>query len=277
VAPAYACLYPDPRRVDTAAPITRVSRSALERAARHWNVELTKAPVPRIALLVGGNDPEHELSAPLARKMGREVAALARREGGSVLVTTSRRTPRRAADALEEALGGICTHFHRWNPNRAQSENPYMGYLAIADALVVTGESASMLAEACATGKPVYIYPLTERSRGPKAWALRAERWLADAVTRRAYAQPVDRRGIERPQRGLERLCAELLARGFVRTSGHSQRLHEKLVERGYARIFDGKLASMPPDGLSEVRLVADRVRQLIGVEPATEEIEEIL
>jgi mitochondrial fission protein ELM1 len=276
VAPAYACLYPDPRRVATAAPVTRVSRSALERAARRWNAELEKAAVPRIALLVGGSDPEHELTPELARKMGREVAALASREGGSVLVTTSRRTPRRAADALEEALGGTCAHFHRWDPEQSQSENPYMGFLAIADALVVTGESASMLAEACATGKRVYIYPLAERSHGPRAWAVRAERWLADLVTARAYAQPVNRRGVERPQRGVELLCAQLLARGFVRTSGHSQRLHQELVERGYAHIFDGKLASMPPDGLSEVRVVADRVRELIGVEPASHSIEEL-
>jgi len=277
VAPAYAYLYPDPRRVDTAAPLTQASRTALEQAARRWDKELAKAPVPRIALLVGGKDPEHELSPQLARKMGQEVAALAIREGGSVLVTTSRRTSRRAADALEEGLGDSCAHFHRWDPQQARSENPYMGYLAIAAALVVTGESASMLAEACATGKPVYIYQLAERSRGPKAWALRAERWLANAVTARAYAKPVNRRGIERPQRGVELLCAKLLARGFVRTSGHSRRLHEQLVERGLARIFDGKLASMPPDQLSEVRLVADRVRKLIGVEPPAAPIERIV
>jgi hypothetical protein len=141
-----------------------------------------------------------------------------------------------------------------------------MGYLALADALVVTGESASMLAEACATGKPVYIYPLAERSPGPKNWALRAERWLADLVTARAYARPVNRRGIERPQRGLELLCAKLLARGFVRTSGHSRRLHEVLVERGLARIFDGKLAPVPSDQLSDVELVADRVRECMGM-----------
>ena len=145
-----------------------------------------------------------------------------------------------------------------------------MGYLALADALVVTGESASMLAEACATGKPVYIYPLNERPPGPKTWALRAERWLADLVTARAYARPVNRRGIERPQRGLELLCAKLLARGFVRTSGHSRRLHEVLVERGLARFFDGKLAPIPSDHLTDIELVADRVRELMGIEGAS-------
>jgi mitochondrial fission protein ELM1 len=141
-----------------------------------------------------------------------------------------------------------------------------MGYLALADALVVTGESASMLAEACATGKPVYIYPLSERSPGPRTWALRAERWLADLVTARAYAQPVNRRRRERPQRGLELWCAMLLAHGFVRTRGHSRRLHETLVERGLARFFDGKLAPIPSDHLTDIALVARRVRELMGV-----------
>jgi mitochondrial fission protein ELM1 len=270
ITPAYACLYPDPRRIDTAAPVTRVSPAALERAAARWGPEFASAPAPRLALLVGGKDPEHEFRARQARRMGEAVAELATREGGSVLATTSRRTSRRVADALEKSLGEACAHFHRWEPNGSARENPYMGYLALADALVVTGESASMLAEACATGKPVYIYPLNQRSPGPKTWALRAERWLADLVTARAYARPVNRRGIERPQRGLELLCAKLLARGFVRTSGHSRRLHEVLVERGLARFFDGKLAPTPSDHLTDIELVADRVRERMGIETAS-------
>ena len=271
IAPAYACSYPDPRRIDTAAPPTRVSPAALERAAMQWGPEFASAPVPRLALLVGGKDPAHEFRASQARRMGEAVAELVIREGGSVLATTSRRTPRRVANVLEKSLGEACAHFHHWEPSSSRSRNPYMGYLALADALVVTGESASMLAEACATGKPVYIYPLNERSPGPKTWALRAERWLADLVTARAYARPVNRRGVERPQRGLELLCAKLLARGFVRTSGHSRRLHEVLVERGLARIFDGKLASTPSDSLKDVELAAERVRELMGIDVASD------
>jgi hypothetical protein len=216
--------------------------------------------------LVGGKDPEHEFRAFQARKLGAEVAELAIREGGSVLATTSRRTKPSVAAKLEAALGEAHVRFHHWDADAPPSENPYLGFLALADAVVVTGESASMLAEACATGKPVYIYPLNARPPGPKNWALRAERWLADKVTARAYARPVNRRGIERPQRGIELLCAHLLARGFVRTSGHSRRLQEILVERGLARFFDGKLAPTPTDQLSDLGLVAERVRELIGL-----------
>ena len=105
---------------------------------------------------------------------------------------------------------------------------------------------------------------------------MRAERRLADAVTARAYAPPMNRRRVERPQRGLEWLSAVLLARGFVRTSGHSERLHGELVERGLAKLFDGKLAPIPSDHLTDVERVADRVRDLMGIrteDPPTESL----
>jgi mitochondrial fission protein ELM1 len=37
-------------------------------------------------------------------------------------------------------------------------ENPYAGFLAYADRVVVTPDSVNMLSEACATGKPVSSY-----------------------------------------------------------------------------------------------------------------------
>ncbi len=147
-----------------------------------------------------------------------------------------------------------------------------MGYLAIADALVVTGESASMLAEACATGKPVYIYPLPEVSMGSKGAVLRLLLAGTDAIAARAFAQPTNRRGIERPQRGLELLCAKLVARGLVPLDAHTRRLHEVLVERGLAYRFDGTLSEGHPDRLSEVARGADRVRTLVGI-PTQQEL----
>ena len=47
---------------------------------------------------------------------------------------------------------------YRWRPG--DSSNPYFGILALSEALVVTADSVSMLSEACATGKPVYMADL---------------------------------------------------------------------------------------------------------------------
>ena len=42
----------------------------------------------------------------------------------------------------------------------ASGDNPYYAYLAVADALLVTADSVSMVSEAAATGKPVHIIDL---------------------------------------------------------------------------------------------------------------------
>ena len=50
------------------------------------------------------------------------------------------------------------SYFYRWSG--ANADNPYMGMLAWADRLIVTGDSIAMLSEACATGKPVTMFDL---------------------------------------------------------------------------------------------------------------------
>lgn len=267
VAPDFAGLYPDPRRMEIAMPLTRVSQESLDMAAARWRDELGSARGPRVALLVGGTNVEHEFSPGCARELGESVKAMAGAMGGSVLVSTSRRTSKAAAEALLSALGSACSHSYVWQTDRDNSENSYMGYLAYADAFVVTGESASMLSEACTTGKPVAIFPLPVRSAGVIAWVRSVGRKLGDAVASCAYSRPLNKRGIERPQRGVQRFCAGMLAKGWVRTGGHSRLLHESLIARGLATYFDGSPPQPPASSVNEMNRVAGRVRTMMGFE----------
>ena len=43
-------------------------------------------------------------------------------------------------------------------------DNPYFGFLGLADAIVVTGDSVNMVTEAAGTGKPVFVQALKGRS-----------------------------------------------------------------------------------------------------------------
>ena len=43
--------------------------------------------------------------------------------------------------------------------------NPYLGFLGLADAIIVTADSINMVSEACSTGKPVHLLPLGAESR----------------------------------------------------------------------------------------------------------------
>jgi len=266
VAPSYVGLYPDPRRIETMVPLTRVRKGELEIAAERWGPILVAGKSPRIALLVGGDDSAHALDAAQARRMGGEVATLARDADGSVFVTTSRRTSTDAACALLAALGNVTVHSYQWSAAHSEEENPYLGYLALADILVVSGESASMIAEALATGKPVFIYPLAKRGKDAHGVKFLLGQRVSQWIMRRAFARPVNRRGWERPQAGLELLCARIAARGWVRPHGDITKLHEALIERGSARYFDGALPDAVPEPLNEAARVAERVRSLVGV-----------
>jgi hypothetical protein len=234
-----------------------VSRARLSEAAGRWKQRLEAAPAPRIALLVGGTSGQYHIDAETARRLAQDVMQLAREVGGSVFATTSRRLKPAASDALCGALAGSAL-VHRWKPD--DDDNPYLGFLALADAIVITGDSESMLAEATALGRPIFVYPLPERA------SFRLLRGLRELVVARAEAQPANQRGTARPQQGLEYLCARLIERGWVRPTRDLERLHQTLYRRGLARPFGAPFEAATGAPLHELDAVAARVRALMGV-----------
>ncbi len=132
----------------------RLDAKRLQSAADTWAPRLAGLPRPYIALIVGGATHRKPFPVALADDLGRRVHRLAAEVGGSVLLATSRRTGSAAEQALLAAVGGP-RHAFLWS---AGGDNPYVAFLALADAVVVTGDSVSMCSEACATTGPVYIY-----------------------------------------------------------------------------------------------------------------------
>lgn len=143
----------------------RVTETRLAEAAALWAPRLAHLPRPLLAVLIGGNSGPYLFDQRAAERLGRQASQMARAAGGSLLVTTSARTPRPASEALAAAID-CPVHLFRWTADA--SANPYLGYLALADALIVTGDSVAMLSEACATRKPVYIFD-PNHAAGPEA------------------------------------------------------------------------------------------------------------
>lgn len=114
--------------------------------------DLGALPQPRIALLLGGPRRGIAFDNAFAQTLVDRISARIQREGGSVMVCASRRTPspfaRMVRDKLERWPGLF------WS-NDADGANPYPGLLGWADRIVVTPDSVNMLSEAAATGKPV--------------------------------------------------------------------------------------------------------------------------
>ncbi len=246
----------DSRRLETVVPPNPIGPDRLAEASTKWPGLFGEAPRPHVALLVGGTSPVCRLDSTTARQLGRDVRALVEQAGGTVHALTSRRTGRGATKALEDALGAP----HRvlpWQPGR--QENPYLGYLANADAVIVTGESESMLAETAASGKPMYIYPLPARRLGVME---RLRGWLVA----KSQARPANNRGTVRPQQGLEYLCARILASGVILPPRNIHALHQRLFDLGVARPFGAPLDTGSRPCLNETVKVAHRVRAMMGI-----------
>ncbi len=140
--------------------IHRVTPARLAEAAGRWRDAFALLPRPLVAVLVGGSNGRFRLGAAEGAALGVQLAEMIRRDGAGVMVTPSRRTDPAATAAIAAAvrpLGGTV-----WD---GRGDNPYFGMLALADAVVVTIDSVSMISEAVATTAPVMLAPLPGRSR----------------------------------------------------------------------------------------------------------------
>ncbi len=164
-------------------------RLAAEGAA--WAPRVADLPRPYVAVLIGGTSGAYRLGPEEAARLGADLAAFSRATGASLLVTASRRTGAENMARLRAELDGIPATI--WE---AGAENPYFGFMALADAFIVTCDSANMIGEAAFTGKPVYAYRLPGQSkkfdrfhRGMEAHG--AMRWFDGSLDRWHYP-PLD-------------------------------------------------------------------------------------
>lgn len=161
----------------------RVTPEKLEREKQKWAPVFESLPRPYIALIVGGATKNKPFTVEMARDLAARTKKMAENLGGaSFLVTTSRRTGTEQEKALRENLPEPM-FFYEWG-NKSM-DNPYFGFLALADHIIVTGDSVSMCSEACAAPAPVYIYA-PEGSVGRKHALLHRE------LYEKGYAHPLN-------------------------------------------------------------------------------------
>ena len=158
-----------------------VTAESLTEANQVWGGKFDHLPKPHVALIVGGDTKRKKFTPDMARELGERAAKLAGDAGGSLLVTTSRRSSPEATAALLEVLGDVPANVFKWGD---EGENPYMGYLAQADHIIVTGDSVSMCSEACATGRPVYIF-------APKKLTVHKHAKLHQDLYAKGFARPL--------------------------------------------------------------------------------------
>ena len=149
-----------PNVVVTRTALHTATPNRLAAAAAVWAPRLAHLPRPLVCVLVGGSNGRFRLDGAVATALGAQLAGMMRADRVGLALTPSRRTGAEARAALAAAV----TPLGGWVWDGA-GENPYFGLLALADAIVVTEDSVSMVSEAAATRAPVLLAPLPGRSR----------------------------------------------------------------------------------------------------------------
>ena len=141
--------------VETSGALTGITEKLLTSAGERFADTLATLPRPLVAVLVGGSSGQYRMTEASTKTLADGLKRLAEDYGAGLAITASRRTGEENEAQLRGSLTGTPWWF--WD---GRGDNPYLGLLALADAIVVTADSVSMVSEACSTGKPVYIAEL---------------------------------------------------------------------------------------------------------------------
>jgi hypothetical protein len=241
------CLPDRPNVLPIDLPLMRSNTVAVTAAAAAWQPRLAALPRPLIAVLVGGQTKpfvfDTKVAAQLLAQLGRVVAET----GGTLYLTTSRRTPPAVVETLQAGLppGAI---LYRWQAD--DPANPYLALLGLADRFIVSGDSISMLVEVARLGRPLAIFPL------PYKRAM-VER-LGNALTRLIQPGAAGRRA------PLQALGDRLYRLGVIGYSRDLTAVHELLIERGLAVRLGEPFPPSGPPLRDDLPRVVERIKALL-------------
>jgi mitochondrial fission protein ELM1 len=154
VVPEHDGIATDERIINTVGSHNRINQDVLDKTKEKWLERFAFLEQPYVALLVGGDTKKGKFTLNHAHELANKVNLFFQGKKGSLLITNSRRTSPECAEILKKEIK-VKSHYHDYNSG---DENPYFGYLAIADVIIASGDSISMCSEACSSGKPVFIY-----------------------------------------------------------------------------------------------------------------------
>lgn len=144
-----------PNVISTMGACNRVTIGKLTSEAEKFAPMVAHLPQPRVTVLIGGTSKAYHIGPQEIGLLADQLLELTKK-GYGLMVTPSRRTGADNVAILTSRLN---------NPNAlvwdGSGDNPYFGFLGLADAVIVTPDSVNMVSESAATGKPVYIARMT--------------------------------------------------------------------------------------------------------------------
>ena len=145
--------------LQTVGALNKLTPELLEHGARQFASLVKDLLRPLVAVLIGGSNKTYKMDSQDLEALLSHLKTLSKTQGVGLAITVSRRTGQENTEKIQQAFkDDSAVIWHGTGPN------PYNGFLAHADFILVTQDSISMTCEACFTGKPVYTIPLKGHS-----------------------------------------------------------------------------------------------------------------
>jgi len=152
-APAHDSLS-GPNILETTGALNQVTPERCAAEAEKFRAMLSHLPRPLVAVLIGGTSDQYRMTGENIEALVSNLKSVCT-DGAGLAVTVSRRTGAENEETIRSGLADLPAWI--WD---GTGDNPYLGFLGLADTIVVTEDSVSMVSEACSTGKPVFLASL---------------------------------------------------------------------------------------------------------------------
>jgi len=190
-------IYKRPNVIKTIGVPRSVTKEKIENGKLEWEQKFNNLPQPRIAVLLGGTCGGFTFTPETAREMAQQLAEKTKSLGGSLIITTSKRSGEEMVGEFMDEINksGISNYCYNYNKDK-EKPNPYPSILGLVRAVVVTGDSHAMCLEANSSNEAVYIFE-------PKEGLRQYDKILHEQLYALKYAKPFKdfmENGIEPPE-----------------------------------------------------------------------------
>ncbi len=142
--------------VRTLGSLTKTNEQAINAECEKFSSWFCDYQKTKIAVLIGGDSKNTKLAKESAIKLIKKSCEIAKNMNAKLLILNSRRTSAEVTKSIKSKLYGDFKFFN-WK-EITNGENPYLAIVGFSDFFIATGDSVSMISEACSTGKPLYIF-----------------------------------------------------------------------------------------------------------------------
>ena len=120
-----------------------------------WKSKFATLDKPKLSIIIGGDTKTHKLNALHINNLFKEIHKLTNNKG-SIMITSSRRTSKECIKQIKKEVKNLKIKSIFWDIND-KTPNPYYGFLAHGDLVIVTGDSVSICSEVCYAPKDITL------------------------------------------------------------------------------------------------------------------------